>query len=103
MVYTWFVAVKKQTRKPIPVTTKPVLRRPRKPSTQQEKNMKLNVGSIDRALRVVAGLALIGLTLAGMIGVWGWIGIVPLATALFSFCPLYTLLGVNTCPMKAKG
>ncbi len=64
--------------------------------------MKLNVGGIDRALRVVAGLVLIGLTLAGMIGVWGWIGVVPLATGLFSFCPLYTLLGVNTCPVKAK-
>ena len=64
--------------------------------------MKLNVGGIDRALRVVAGLELIGLTIAGMIGVWGWIGVVPLATGLFSFCPLYTLLGVNTCPVKAK-
>ena len=64
--------------------------------------MKLNVGGIDRALRVVAGLVLIGLTLAGMIGVWGWIGVVPLATGLFSFCPLYTLLGVNTSPVKAK-
>lgn len=65
--------------------------------------MKANVGSIDRALRVVVGLVLIGLTLAGMIGVWGWIGIIPIATGLFSFCPLYTLLGMNTCPMKAKG
>ena len=64
--------------------------------------MKLNVAGIDRILRVVAGLALIGLTLAGMIGVWGWIGVVPLATGLFSFCPLYTLLGMNTCPLKAK-
>ena len=64
--------------------------------------MKLNVGGIDRILRVVAGLALIGLTLAGMIGGWGWIGVVPLATGLFSFCPLYTLLGMNTCPLKAK-
>jgi hypothetical protein len=64
--------------------------------------MKLNVGGIDRILRVVAGLALIGLTLAGMIGVWGWIGVVPLATGLFSFCPLYTLLGMNTCPLKTK-
>ena len=64
--------------------------------------MKLNVAGIDRILRVVAGLALIGLTLVGMIGVWGWIGVVPLATGLFSFCPLYTLLGMNTCPLKAK-
>ena len=64
--------------------------------------MKLNVGGIDRALRVVAGLALIGLALTGMIGVWGWIGVMALATGLFSFCPLYTLLGVSTCPLKAK-
>jgi len=64
--------------------------------------MKLNVGGIDRALRVVAGLALIGLALTGMIGVWGWIGVVALATGLFSFCALYTLLGVSTCPLKAK-
>ncbi|MFO1218589.1 MAG: DUF2892 domain-containing protein [Burkholderiaceae bacterium] len=62
--------------------------------------MKLNVGGWDRALRVVAGLALIGLTLAGTIGAWGWIGVVPLVTGLFSFCPLYTLIGLNTCPMK---
>jgi hypothetical protein len=64
--------------------------------------MKLNVGGIDRALRVVAGLALTGLALTGMIGVWGWIGVMALATGLFSFCPLYTLLGVSTCPLKAK-
>ena len=64
--------------------------------------MKLNVGGIDRALRVVAGLALTGLALTGMIGVWGWIGVMALATGLFSFCPLYTLPGVSTCPLKAK-
>jgi hypothetical protein len=64
--------------------------------------MKLNVGGIDRAARVIAGLVLIGLTLSGIIGAWGWIGIVPLATGLFSFCPLYAVLGLNTCPVKAK-
>jgi hypothetical protein len=62
--------------------------------------MKLNVGGIDRALRIVAGLALIGATLAGMIGTWGWIGVVPLVTGAFKFCPAYTLLGMNTCPMN---
>lgn len=67
-----------------------------------ELNMKLNVGGIDRILRIVAGLALIGLTLAGVIGVWGWIGVVPLFTGLFKFCPLYTMLGMNTCPMDKK-
>jgi len=61
--------------------------------------MKLNVGGIDRILRIVVGLALIGATLAGMIGVWGWIGIVPVLTGIFKFCPLYSVLGMNTCPM----
>ncbi len=62
--------------------------------------MKLNVGSLDRALRIVAGVALIGLTVAGTIGAWGWIGVVPLATGLVGFCPVYPLLGMNTCSMK---
>ena len=64
--------------------------------------MKVNVGGIDRSVRVLAGLVLIGLTLSGVIGVWGWIGVVPLATAAFGFCPLYTLLGMNSCPAKPK-
>ena len=62
--------------------------------------MKANVGGIDRILRIVIGLVLIALTLTGTIGVWGWIGIVPLATAAFGFCPLYTLIGFSSCPMK---
>ncbi len=62
--------------------------------------MKSNVGGLDRILRIVAGLVLIALAFTGTIGAWGWIGIVPLATALFGFCPLYTVLGLNTCPMK---
>ncbi len=64
--------------------------------------MKLNVGGIDRILRIVAGLALIGATLAGLLPVWGWIGVVPLVTGIFKFCPAYTLLGMNTCPMEKK-
>ncbi len=62
--------------------------------------MKSNAGGIDRILRIVAGLLLLGLTLTGNIGVWGWIGVVPLATGLIGWCPAYTLLGFNTCPMK---
>lgn len=64
--------------------------------------MKSNVGGIDRVLRIGAGLVLIGLTLAGTIGVWGWIGVVPLVTGLAGFCPLYPLLGFSTCPLKRK-
>jgi hypothetical protein len=63
--------------------------------------MKANVGGIDRVLRIVVGLALIALALTGTIGAWGWIGIVPVATALFRFCPLYTVLGFSSCPVKS--
>lgn len=62
--------------------------------------MKTNVGGIDRTLRIVIGLVLIALAATGTVGVWGWIGVVPLATAALGFCPLYTVLGFNTCPMK---
>jgi len=62
--------------------------------------MKNNVGGIDRILRIVLGLALIALTLTGTIGAWGWIGVVPLLTAGFGFCPLYSVLGFSTCPVK---
>ncbi|CAG0930370.1 MAG: hypothetical protein IOMNBAOH_01567 [Rhodocyclaceae bacterium] len=61
--------------------------------------MQINVGSTDRVIRGVVGLALIVAALTGAIGVWGWIGVVPLATAIFRFCPAYTLFGMNTCPV----
>jgi len=65
--------------------------------------MKVNEGTIDRTLRVVAGLALIAW--AAMFGgpVWAWIGVVPLATGALGNCPLYSLLGFSTCPMKSGG
>jgi hypothetical protein len=59
--------------------------------------VKTNVGTVDRILRIAAGLGLIGATIAGLIGPWGWIGVVPLATALLGWCPAYTLLGMSTC------
>jgi len=62
--------------------------------------MQTNVGGIDRILRAVIGLALIALAWAGTIGVWGWIGVVPLLTAAVGFCPLYTMLGFSSCPME---
>ncbi len=64
--------------------------------------MKCNVGTIDRALRAIAGIALIALAATGTVGMWGYIGVVPLLTAVFSFCPVYTLLGIQTCPMKKE-
>ena len=59
--------------------------------------MKSNVGGIDRVLRMVVGLVLIGLAVTGTVGAWGWIGVIPLTTGLFKFCPAYTLLGIKTC------
>ncbi|MYM37730.1 YgaP family membrane protein [Duganella qianjiadongensis] len=64
--------------------------------------MKKNEGSLDRALRVVAGLALVGLAASGNIGVWGYIGVVPLLTGALGYCPLYTILGFNTCPLERE-
>jgi len=59
-----------------------------------------NVGPVDRALRIVAGLVLLGLTLTGTIGAWGWIGVVPLFTAFVRFCPAYAIFGLNTCKLS---
>ena len=61
--------------------------------------MKANVGGIDKILRIVVGLALIAWAILGG-PVWAWIGVVPLATGFMGWCPAYTLLGINTCPMK---
>lgn len=66
--------------------------------------MKANVGGIDRMLRIVVGLVLIALAASGTVGAWGWIGVVPLVTGLVRSCPLYSLLGLSTCPLrKADG
>ena len=62
--------------------------------------MKLNVGGIDRILRIVVGLVLIALAATGTVGWWGWLGIIPLLTGVVRFCPLYPLVGINTCPLK---
>ena len=64
--------------------------------------MTANVGGIDRVLRIVAGLVLIALAATGVVGVWGYLGVVVLATGVFSFCGAYTLLGINTCPIQAE-
>ena len=62
--------------------------------------MKINVGTIDRTLRIVAGLALVALAATGTVGVWGWIGVVPLLTGIFKFCPACAIFGMSTCPMN---
>ena len=62
--------------------------------------MTQNIGSLDRIVRIVIGVALIAATLTDAIGVWGWIGVVPLITALVGWCPPYAILGFNTCSVK---
>ena len=63
--------------------------------------MKQNVGSIDRTIRIIVGLGLISLVFIGPQTVWGWIGVVPLATAMIGWCPPYALLGINSCGKKS--
>ena len=67
----------------------------------KESFMKSNVGGIDRVARILAGIVLVGLAATGMVGWWGWLGAVPLLTGLFGTCPVYSLLGFNTCAMRA--
>lgn len=62
--------------------------------------MKTNEGTVDRVLRIGGGLVLIALSATGTVGAWGYIGVVPLLMGAIGYCPLYTLLGINTCPMK---
>ena len=62
--------------------------------------MNANVGNTDRLLRIVAGIILIALVFVGPKTPLGWIGVVPLLTGLFRWCPAYRLVGINTCPRK---
>ncbi|PIW30155.1 MAG: DUF2892 domain-containing protein [Rhodobacterales bacterium CG15_BIG_FIL_POST_REV_8_21_14_020_59_13] len=62
--------------------------------------MPRNEGWIDRALRIIAGLVLISLVFVGPATLWGWIGLVPLLTGVFGFCPIYALFGLRTCPVS---
>lgn len=64
--------------------------------------LKTNVGRLDQVLRIVLGLLLLALFAAGLIGAWGLIGLVPLATGLVRFCPAYHLLGIHTCGANAQ-
>ncbi len=62
--------------------------------------MARNEGTLDRALRVILGLVLIALVFVGPQTPWGWIGLVPLLTGLVGMCPLYSVLGINTCKVR---
>ena len=62
--------------------------------------MKRNIGGIERIIRALAGLVLIGLAASGTVGWWGWLGVIPLTTGLVGWCPPYALLGINTCRTK---
>lgn len=62
--------------------------------------MQANVGSIDRVIRILIGVALIAATLFGLIGAWGWVGVVAIATGVFRFCPAYLPFGLRTCSTK---
>jgi hypothetical protein len=66
----------------------------------QEFHMTKNIGNIERIIRIVGGLVLIALAATNTVGVWGWVGLVPLATGLTGWCPPYSLLGINTCKNK---
>lgn len=61
-------------------------------------NIAKNIGSADKIARLVVGALLIVLALTKTIGLWGWIGVIPIVTALMNWCPAYTLLGIKTCP-----
>jgi len=60
--------------------------------------MKVNEGKLDRGIRIAAGLTLIGLSVAGILGPWGYLGVIPVITGSIGMCPLYSVLGINTCP-----
>ena len=62
--------------------------------------MKRNVGNLDRIIRIAIGLVLVGLSLTGSIGWWGYLGIIPLLAGVVGNCPVYTLLGISTCKNK---
>ncbi|PKN59504.1 MAG: DUF2892 domain-containing protein [Deltaproteobacteria bacterium HGW-Deltaproteobacteria-14] len=65
-----------------------------------DKLLPKNEGTVDRALRVIVGVALILMVFVGPKTLWGLVGVIPLATGLLGSCPLYTLLGMRTCPME---
>lgn len=64
--------------------------------------LSTNAGTLDRGLRAILGLGLIAIVFVGPQTPWGWLGLIPLGTALIGWCPLYALLGINTCGLRAS-
>ena len=62
--------------------------------------MNSNAGTLDRIVRLALGAALIGLAATGNVGAWGYVGVIPVLTGLVGYCPLYSILGINTCPVR---
>jgi len=65
--------------------------------------MPRNEGTLDRALRIIVGIVLLSLIVIGPQSLWGLVGIIPLVTGLIGFCPLYRVIGLNTCPLNKQG
>lgn len=59
--------------------------------------MTFNVGGLDRTLRILVGLALVAAAVTGTVGLWGYVGLIPLITGLMGWCPLYAVFGLKTC------
>lgn len=68
----------------------------------KDKTMQRNEGTLDRALRTIAGLGVLSLVFVGPQTAWGWLGLVPLVTGLLGVCPVYSLLGIRTCPASGQ-
>ena len=66
----------------------------------KESIMTPNIGSLDRTIRLAFGVSLIAGSISGMIGAWGWLGLIAIATGVFRFCPLYLPFGLRTCPIR---
>jgi hypothetical protein len=62
--------------------------------------LNMNVGTTDRTIRILIGLTLIGLTFAGTIGAWGWVGLLPIITGTLGWCPAYLPFGISTCAVR---
>lgn len=72
------------------------------PNFNKGVHMKPNEGKVDRILRIAVGLVLLSLVFIGPETMWGFVGVVPLATGLIGFCPMYKILGFDTCPLTTK-